>query len=239
MTAATSPLKVLGGRNPRDRRRRVSEQAVLPVRARGARPGTAAHVGPDLVVAPLHALERDQGLVVVRDAQALDAEGSPGATRALDLALLRVPGLGASPLTMAADVAEGRPTGGRRRSQLAGRPDGPTGGASPARPARCDAGAQNRWSPFCGRTSRPAAGISGGVLVDPDGRVQGMDDDRPQPRQRGRHPGRGWLSERVGRLAVPRPHSTRLHRRGGAACPAAAIAAGTRSPRPARQRRGC
>ena len=78
---------------------------MLQVRARGARPATAAHVGPDLVVAPLHALDRDEGLVVDPRRAALDATVA-GRDDTLDLALLRVPGLGASPLTLATEAAD-------------------------------------------------------------------------------------------------------------------------------------
>ena len=101
MTAA-SPLKALA-----DAIRATADAAasgVLQVRARGARPATAAHVGPDLVVAPLHALDRDEGLVVTRGDTALDATLA-GRDETLDLALLRVAGLGASPLSLATELA--------------------------------------------------------------------------------------------------------------------------------------
>ena len=165
---AVSPLKVLA-----DAIRETADAAatgVLQVRARGARPATAAHVGPDLVVAPLHALDRDEGLVVVRGEQALDATIA-GRDDTLDLALLRVPGLGPSPLVLANDeadaaqlvVAVARSWQGDLMARLASI----TGQTCPLR----------RWRaeplPALLRTDLQAGrGVSGGVLVDPDGKIQ-------------------------------------------------------------------
>lgn len=167
MTAA-SPLKVLA-----DAIRTTADAAaagVLQVRARGARPATVAHVGEDLVVAPLHALDRDEGLVVVRADHVLDASVA-GRDDTLDLALLRVPGLGASPLVQATEtaaaaqlvVAVARSWQGDLMARLASI----TGQTCPLR----------RWRaeplPALVRTDVQAGrGVSGGVLVDPEGRVQ-------------------------------------------------------------------
>lgn len=96
-----SPLKALA-----DAIRETATRAadgVVQVRARGARPATATHVDADLVVAPLHAIERDEGLVVVRGEATWEATVA-GRDDSLDLALLRVPGLGASPLALADDA---------------------------------------------------------------------------------------------------------------------------------------
>lgn len=167
MTAA-SPLKVLA-----DAIRATAAAAasgVLQVRARGARPATAAHVGPDLVVAPLHALDRDEGLVIVRGDQTLDATIA-GRDEALDVVLLRVPGLGASPLVLADAVADpGQLVVAVARSwqgDLLARLASITGQTCPLR----------RWRaeplPAVLRTDLPPGrGVSGGVLVDPDGKVQ-------------------------------------------------------------------
>ena len=167
MTAA-SPLKVLA-----DAIRATADAAatgVLQVRARGAHPATAAHVGPDLVVAPLHALDRDEGLVVVRGEQTLDATIA-GRDDTLDLALLRVPGLGASPLALADDTADAAQlvvaVARSWQGDLMARLASITGQTCPLR----------RWRaeplPALLRTDLQAGrGVSGGVLVDPDGRIQ-------------------------------------------------------------------
>ena len=164
MTAA-SPLKVLA-----DAIRATADAAatgVLQVRARGARPATAAHVGPDLVVAPLHALDRDEGLVVVRGEQALDATVA-GRDDTLDLALLRVPGLGASPLVLATEAADAAQlvvaVARSWQGDLMARLASITGQTCPLR----------RWRaeplPALLRTDLQAGrGVSGGVLVDPEG----------------------------------------------------------------------
>ena len=163
---AVSPLKVLA-----DAIRETADAAatgVLQVRARGTRPATAAHVGPDLVVAPLHALDRDEGLVVVRGEQALDATVA-GRDDTLDLALLRVPGLGASPLVLANDVADAAQlvvaVARSWQGDLMARLASITGQTCPLR----------RWRaeplPALLRTDLQAGrGVSGGVLVDPEGR---------------------------------------------------------------------
>ena len=196
MTAA-SPLKVLA-----DAIRATADAAatgVLQVRARGARPATAAHVGPDLVVAPLHALDRDEGLVVVRGEQALDATVA-GRDETLDLALLRVPGLGASPLTLATDAADAAQlvvaVARSWQGDLMARLASITGQTCPLR----------RWRaeplPALLRTDLQAGrGVSGGVLVDPDGRIQAW---VTTGLSRGGVVGipASLLSDRVGRLAT-------------------------------------
>ena len=167
MTAA-SPLKALA-----DAIRATAAAAasgVLQVRARGARPATAAHIGPDLVVAPLHALDRDEGLVIVRGEQTLDATVA-GRDDALDLVLLRVPGLGASPLVLTDNGAEAAQlvvaVARSWQGDLMARLASVTGQTCPLR----------RWRaeplPALLRTDLPAGrGVSGGVLVDPDGKIQ-------------------------------------------------------------------
>lgn len=168
MTAAPSPLKVLA-----DAIRETAHAAsagIVQVRARGARPATAAHIGDDLVVAPLHGLDRDEGLVAIRGDDAFDATVA-GRDDALDIALLRVAGFGASPLSLAtapADAAQlvvgvARSWQGDLMARLAS----VTGQTCPLR----------RWRaeplPALLRTDlAPGRGVSGGVLVDPDGRVQ-------------------------------------------------------------------
>jgi serine protease Do len=167
MTAA-SPLKVLA-----DAIRATADAAasgVLQVRARGARPATAAHVGTDLVVAPLHALDRDEGLVVTHGDTAIDAILA-GRDETLDLALLRVPGLGASPLSLATELASpGQLVVAVARSwpgDLMARLASITGHTCP----------QRRWRaeplPSLLRTDLPPGrGVSGGILIGPEGRVQ-------------------------------------------------------------------
>jgi S1-C subfamily serine protease len=184
MTGDVSPLQALA--------RAIRETAgaaiggVLQVRARGSRPATAAHVGPDLVVVALHALDRDEGLVLVRGDAMLDAS-LVGRDEALDIALLRVASLGPAPLTLADAlpepaqlvVAVTRTWQGDVSARLAS----VLGHACPAR----------RWRaepvPSLLRTDvPPSRGVSGGVIVDPAGRVQ------------------GWLTTGIGRgsvLAVP------------------------------------
>src|SRR5918993_4488987 len=103
MTGAVSPLRALADAI-RDTANAAST-GVVQVRARGARPATAAHVGPDLAVVPLHALDRDEGLVVIRAEATLDATVA-GRDEALDLALLRVPGLATAPLVLATATAD-------------------------------------------------------------------------------------------------------------------------------------
>lgn len=144
---------------------------VVQVRARGARPATATHVDTDLVITPLHAIDRDEGFVVVRDETALDA-AIAGRDESLDLALLRVPGLGASPLALAEDadatvaqlvVAVARTWQG----DLMGRLASVTGTTCPQRRWRTDP------LPALLRTDLAAGrGVSGGILVDHDGRVR-------------------------------------------------------------------
>ena len=184
MTGDVSPLQALATAIRDTARAAIG--GVLQVRARGARPATAAHVDTDLVVVALHALDRDEGLVVVRGEAALDAS-MVGRDEALDLALLRVAGIGASPLTLADELAEPaqlvvaitRTWQGDASARLAS----VVGHACPAR----------RWRaepvPSLLRTDvAPARGVSGGVIVDPGGRVQ------------------GWLTTGIGRgsvLAVP------------------------------------
>lgn len=196
MTAA-SPLKVLA-----DAIRATADAAapgVLQVRARGARPATAAHVGPDLAVAPLHALDRDEGLVIVRGDQTLDASIA-GRDDALDLVLLRAPGLGASPLDLAEAVADpGQLVVALARSwqgDLMARLASVTGHTCPLR----------RWRaeplPALLRTDLQAGrGVSGGVLVDPDGKVQAWVTTGLSRGSVVGIPAR-LLAERVGRLAA-------------------------------------
>lgn len=164
-----SPLKALADAI-RDTARAAAD-GVVQVRARGARPATATHVDTDLVVAPLHAIDRDEGLVVVRGEAALDATVA-GRDESLDLALLRVPGLGPSNLVLAEDedagvaqlvVAVARTWQG----DLMGRLASVTGTTCP----------QRRWRteplPTLLRTDLAAGrGVSGGVLVDADGQVR-------------------------------------------------------------------
>ena len=148
----------------------AAADGVLQVRARGVRPATVAHVGPDLAVVPLHALDRDEGFVVVRGEQAYDATLA-GRDESLDLALLRVAGLGASPLTLVTQdagpaqlvVAVARSWQGDLLARLAS----VTGQTCP----------QRRWRtepvPVLLRTDLAAGrGVSGGVLVNPDGEIQ-------------------------------------------------------------------
>lgn len=169
MAAAVSPLKALA--DAIRETARVAAGGVVQVRARGMRPATAAHVGPDLVVAPLHAVDREDGLVVRRGEEAFDA-ALVGRDESLDLALLRAAGLGASPFTPCAGtcgaaqlvVAVTRGWHG----DLAAKLTSVTGETHPVR----------RWRteplPALLRTDlMPVRGISGGVLVDPDGHVVG------------------------------------------------------------------
>ena len=168
MLGAVSPLKVLA--DATREAARAGAAGVLQVRARGVRPATATHVGPDLVVAPLHALDRDEGLVVSRGAATLDATLA-GRDDALDIALLRAPGLGASPLRLTTEltgaaqlvVAVALSWQGDLMAQLAS----VTGQTCP----------QRRWRseplpPLLRTDLVPGRGVSGGVLVDPDGVVQ-------------------------------------------------------------------
>ena len=127
---------------------RTAAGGVLQLRARGTRPATAAHVDTDLAVVALHALDRDEGLVVVRGDTTLDATVA-GRDETLDLALLRVPGLGASPFSPA--------TGEVAPAQLA---------VAVARSWPGDVMA--RLASVTGVTSPPRPG---GVLVGPDGRL--------------------------------------------------------------------
>jgi serine protease Do len=170
MTGAVSPLKVLADAI-RDAAR-VAAAGVVQVRARGMRPATAAHVGTDLVVAPLHALDRDEGLVVSHGSAAYDATVA-GRDETLDLALLRAPGLGASPLTLATEVTDAAQlvvaVALSWQGDLMARLASVVGQACPPR----------RWRaeplPSLLRTDLvPGRGVSGGVLVDPDGRVQAL-----------------------------------------------------------------
>lgn len=168
MTGTVSPLKVLADAI-RDTARTASS-GVLQVRARGARPATAAHVGADLVVTPLHAVDRDEGLVVVRGDTTFDATVA-GRDEALDLLLLRVPGLGASPLALAADDAEAAhlvvAVARSWQGELLARLASITGQTCPQRRWRAEA------VPTLLRTDlAPGRGISGGMLVDAEGRVQ-------------------------------------------------------------------
>ncbi|MGI8671453.1 MAG: S1C family serine protease [Luteitalea sp.] len=168
MQGAALPLKVLA-----DAVKATADAAaagVLQVRARGSRPATAAHVGDDLVIAPQHALDRDDGLVVIRGDDAIDAT-VVGRDELLDLALLRAPGLGGSPLSSAPQaagpgqlvVAVARDWQGDLLARLASI----TGATCPVR----------RWRaeplPSLLRTDvMPGRGVSGAVLVDPEGQVQ-------------------------------------------------------------------
>ena len=144
---------------------------VLQVRARGARPATAAHLATDVVVAPLHALDRDEGLAVTRGDDAWDAV-VVGRDDSLDLALVRATGIGAPSLPIAETdagaaelvVAVARSWHGDLVARLASI----TGSTCP----------QRRWRaepvPTLLRTDlAPGRGISGGALVGGDGRVQG------------------------------------------------------------------
>ena len=167
MTGAVSPLKALA--DAIRETARTAAAGVVQVRARGVRPATAAHVGPDLVVAPLHALDRDDGLVVARRDDAFDATIA-GRDETLDLALLRAPGLGASPLTVADDVADAAQLvvavalswQGDVMSRLAS----VIGHACPPRRWRTES------LPSLLRTDIVAGrGVSGGVLVNAEGHV--------------------------------------------------------------------
>ena len=149
---------------------RGAAEGVVQVRSCGARPTTATHLDAELVVGPQHALDRDEGLTVVRGDTARDA-ALAGRDESLDLALLRVPGLGASPLRLAedADAAPADLVVAVARSwqgDLVGRLASVTG-------TSC---LQRRWRseplPSLLRTDlAPARGVSGGVLVDADGHV--------------------------------------------------------------------
>lgn len=167
MTEIVSPLQGLA--NAVVDAARTAAGGVLQLRARGTRPATAAHLDTDLAVVALHALDRDEGLVVVRGDAALDATVA-GRDESLDLALVRVPGLGASPFSTTSDdvapaqlgVAVARSWSGDVMARLAS----VTGVTNPPR----------RWRaepvPSLLRTDlAPGRGVSGGVLVGPDGRV--------------------------------------------------------------------
>jgi S1-C subfamily serine protease len=169
MTGAVSPLQGLADAVLATAR--TASVGVLQLRARGARPATVAHVDTDLVVVALHALDRDEGLVVVRDGATLDASVA-GRDDALDVALLRVQGLGASPFAAApGDVAPAQLGVAVARSwpgELMARLATVTGVTCPPR----------RWRaepvPSLLRTDlAPGRGVSGGVLVAPDGRLLG------------------------------------------------------------------
>lgn len=185
--SGVSPLKALADAI-RDTAR-AAAGGVVQVRARGSRAATATHVDHDLVVTPLHAIDRDEGFVVVRGEAAFDATLA-GRDESFDLALLRVPGLGASPLSLAEDddatvaqlvVAVARTWQG----DLMGRLASVTGTTCP----------QRRWRteplPALLRTDLAAGrGVSGGILVEPDDRV------------------RAWLTTGLSRgsvLGVPAP----------------------------------
>ena len=168
MTGAVSPLKILA-----DAIRETANAAspgVVQVRARGARPATAAHVGPDLVVAPLHALDRDEGLVVTRGDAAFDATRRRTRRGAGPRAAARAGPGGLSP--RAGDRHGRRRAAGRRRGpQLAGRPHGAAGEHHrPDLPAA--ALADRAAAVAAAHRSRAGRGVSGGVLVDPEGQVQ-------------------------------------------------------------------
>lgn len=168
MTRAALPLEVLS-----DAIRATADAAasgVLQVRARRSRPATATHVGDDLLVAPQHALDRDDGIVVVRGDTALDTV-MLGRDDLLDIALLRAPGLGPSPLALAgATAGAGQLVVAVARSwqgDLLARLASITGTTCP----------MQRWRaepvPALYRTDlSPGRGVSGGVIVDPRGEVQ-------------------------------------------------------------------
>lgn len=168
MTGAVSPLKVLA--DAIGDAARTAAMGVVQVRARGMRPATAAHVGPDLVVAPLHALDRDEGLVVSRGSAAWDAT-TAGRDETLDLVLLRVPGLGNSPLALATEPPDAAQLGVAValswQGDLMARLATVTGTACPPRRWRAEP-----LPPLLRTDLVPSRGVSGGILVDPDGRVQ-------------------------------------------------------------------
>ena len=189
MSQSHSPLKALA--EAIQTTARHAARGVVQVRARGARPATAALVADDLVAAPLHGIERDQGLVVVAGDATWDAQ-VVGRDEALDLILLRAPGLGAAPWTPAPGRADATDAGQIGvavargwQGNLVARLATVTGETCPVR----------RWraEPLPGllRTDvPPARGVSGGVLVDPDGALL------------------GWLTCGLGRgqaLALPAP----------------------------------
>ena len=148
---------------------RTAAGGVLQLRARGTRPATAAHVDADLAVVALHALDRDEGLVVVRGDTTLDATVA-GRDETLDLALLRVPGLGASPFApVTGEVAPAQLAVAVARSwpgDVMARLASVTGVTSPPRP-----GARSVRKSSGPGSARQRRGVSGGVLVGPDGRL--------------------------------------------------------------------
>lgn len=165
MTGAVSPLKALA--DAIRETARAAAAGVVQVRARGLRPSTATHVAAELVVAPLHALDRDEGLVVVRGTETFDATLA-GRDDTLDLALLRVPGLGATPLAQATEPAEAAQlvvaVALGWQGDLMARLASVIGHACPPR----------RWRaeplPSLLRTDlAPGRGVSGGVLVNDEG----------------------------------------------------------------------
>ncbi len=180
MSDAVSPFEALA--TAAREATRAAAAGVLQIRARGARPATAAHLAPDVVLAALHTLERDEGLVVTRGDTALDATVI-GRDESLDIALVRAEGLGTPPARLAATDPEPAQLGVAVSRSWSGnivaRLSSVTGTTCPPR----------RWRaepvPFLVRTDvPPGRGIAGGVLAGPDGLVH------------------AWLTTALGRGAV-------------------------------------
>jgi S1-C subfamily serine protease len=145
--------------------------AVVQVHARSWRPATACVWGTDLVLLADHALERDTGVVVTQGDRRLDAEIA-GREPALDLALLRVPGLGGERPVIAGETP--------RPGEMVLAISRGASGAIVASGGLVSAVATGRRSPLV-YTSAPAyPGVSGGVLVDPSGKLIGIATAAPR-----------------------------------------------------------
>jgi S1-C subfamily serine protease len=147
-------------------------RATVQVDGRPRRPSSGVIYAPDLVLAADHAIERDDGLSVEAADGPVRAARLVGRDPASDLALLRVPGLGAEPAAPASAparvgqfvLAVGRP-GGRELMASIGVVSAVGG------PVRTRGGMLEQYI----RTdATPYPGFSGGALVDARGAVLGI-----------------------------------------------------------------
>jgi S1-C subfamily serine protease len=147
-------------------------RAVVQVNGRPRRPASGIVYAPSLVLAAEHAIEREDDLTVETAAGPALAAQLVGRDLASDLAVLRVPGLGAEPAGAAETAARvgqfvlavGRP-GGRALMASIGIVSAVGG------PARTRGGLLEQYI----RTdATPYPGFSGGALIDTRGAVLGL-----------------------------------------------------------------
>ncbi|MPZ16871.1 MAG: PDZ domain-containing protein [Luteitalea sp.] len=146
--------------------------SVVRIDVASGRPATGLIVAPDLVIAADHALAADDELAVTRDDQRVPG-AVVGRDPVSDLVVLRASGLGGSPLTLAATLPQvGEIVLALWRDWRGGVAAGLSVVAGLPGPFRVARGTS--LDVLIRTTLLPARGVSGGAILDANGRVAGM-----------------------------------------------------------------